>query len=631
MNRKEQTPGIAAGLRKSAEIKAGKAFVESAKPLTLEESSRRMVYELQVHQIELEMQNEELRQAQAELEASRARYFDLYDLAPIGYCTLDEKNTIVEANLRIANMLGETRISLVKQPFISFIFPQDQDIFSAFRQTFFKQLNHDSGPSTVKNACELRLVKKDKSVFWAQLIMSGLQKKDDICLNRLVVTDITERKHIEYELHEARNELARIVQVQRTVISSTQNDLEYEAKGRKAAESENFHRQDALEAVYVMETAFDSNIDSAYDQIVLSVSATLKVPSAAVYEYREGKIIRGSIFSDGHVSKDIAIVQACAACQNVLQDMQPTQCFGDLGLKFSNNLCFDPLRYKSYLGVPIIGPKAIPYGVIVVLDEKERIFTDYEIKFVEIFSRYLANDLARRDLELRLHRANEMRLLGNLTSGVAHEVRNPLNGILAIMGALSKEFSHISALQPFVYHMESQVTRLRILMDDLLELGRPIREENMQEISLVKIVGSAIATWLETIKDKPREILYHQENDQENFIVKVEVPRVTQIIINLLENANDHSQADIPVSVSICKKPNGFVSLVIKDCGSGIPPEILPRIFEPFFTTRKGGTGLGLSIVRHIVENHNGTVAVHNNSDGPGATFEVDFPVYVKE
>jgi len=82
-----------------------------------------------VHQIELEMQNEELRRAQAELGDTRARYFDLYDLAPVGYVTISEKGFVIEANLTIAGLIGVTRSDLVKQPISRFILPEDQDTY----------------------------------------------------------------------------------------------------------------------------------------------------------------------------------------------------------------------------------------------------------------------------------------------------------------------------------------------------------------------------------------------------------------------------------------------------------------------------------------------------------------------
>jgi PAS domain-containing protein len=87
-----------------------------------------------VHQIELELQNEELRRAQAELDIARARYFDLYDLAPVGYCTISEQGLILEANLTVAALLGVARSELVKQPISRFILKKDEDIYYLHRK-----------------------------------------------------------------------------------------------------------------------------------------------------------------------------------------------------------------------------------------------------------------------------------------------------------------------------------------------------------------------------------------------------------------------------------------------------------------------------------------------------------------
>ena len=108
MTSKGNIPGDATELRKRAEtIAREKAALSlgNLKTLSLEETSQ-ILHELQVHQIELEMQNEELRTAQTELDAARARYFDLYDLAPVGYCTLSEKGLILEANLTRCHPAG---------------------------------------------------------------------------------------------------------------------------------------------------------------------------------------------------------------------------------------------------------------------------------------------------------------------------------------------------------------------------------------------------------------------------------------------------------------------------------------------------------------------------------------------
>ena len=117
-----------------------------------------MLHELRVHQIELEMQNEELRRAQAELGAARARYFDLYDLAPVGYVTVSEKGLILEANLTAATLLGVARGSLIKRPMSKFILKEDHDIYYLHRKKLFE--------TREPQECELRMGKEDGTVFW---------------------------------------------------------------------------------------------------------------------------------------------------------------------------------------------------------------------------------------------------------------------------------------------------------------------------------------------------------------------------------------------------------------------------------------------------------------------------------
>ena len=156
------------------------------------EGIRQPLHELRVHQIELKVQNEELRRAQAELEAARARYFDLYDLAPVGYCTLSEKGLILEANLTAATLLGVARGALVKQLISRFIFPEDQDSYYRFR----KQLFETGAPQ----ACELRMMKKDETAFWANLEATAAQDADGAPVCRVVMSDITARRQAEDRL-----------------------------------------------------------------------------------------------------------------------------------------------------------------------------------------------------------------------------------------------------------------------------------------------------------------------------------------------------------------------------------------------------------------------------------------------
>ena len=129
--------GEADGLRERAEKRVGFSKSKPLESLSPEETQQ-VLHELEVHQIELEMQNEELRQMQAEMEASRERYFDLYDLAPVGYLTLSKQGLILEANLTASNLLGAKRGALVRRPFMHFILLADDDIYNEHCNRLFK-------------------------------------------------------------------------------------------------------------------------------------------------------------------------------------------------------------------------------------------------------------------------------------------------------------------------------------------------------------------------------------------------------------------------------------------------------------------------------------------------------------
>jgi PAS domain S-box-containing protein len=151
---------------KSLHKKAKELFREKSSDYTEDrvrspEDTEKLLHELHVHQIELKLQNEELRRAHEQLEAARLRYFELYDLAPVGYITLSENGLILEANLTAATLLGAVRGALVKQPVTRFILKEDQDIYYLYRKNLF-----DSGQ---RQACELRMVKTDGSLFRARL------------------------------------------------------------------------------------------------------------------------------------------------------------------------------------------------------------------------------------------------------------------------------------------------------------------------------------------------------------------------------------------------------------------------------------------------------------------------------
>lgn len=160
-----------------------------------------MLFELRVHQLELELQNEELRRTQAELEASRARLADLYDHAPVGYITESESGMVVEANFTAAGLLGVPRNALVRLPLSRHILPEDQDIYYHHR----KRLLDTGGPQV----CELRMLRPDRPPFWARLEAMVAHDQGDEVLCRVVLSDITAEKLAEEGRQRLKAQLAQ--------------------------------------------------------------------------------------------------------------------------------------------------------------------------------------------------------------------------------------------------------------------------------------------------------------------------------------------------------------------------------------------------------------------------------------
>jgi len=195
--------GSDAALRQQAEEIARQTAAASpthSEKLSLE-AMRKTLHELRVHQIELEMQNEELRRTQVNLAAAQARYFDLFDLAPVGYCVVSEAGLIRQANLTATTLLGVPRGTLIKQPFSRFIHKADQDVYYFSR----KQLLATHEPQS----CDLRMLKQDGTQFWARLVNTFAQDPTGAPLLRVTLTDITERVRLREALQEKNTELMR--------------------------------------------------------------------------------------------------------------------------------------------------------------------------------------------------------------------------------------------------------------------------------------------------------------------------------------------------------------------------------------------------------------------------------------
>lgn len=234
----------------------------------------------------------------------------------------------------------------------------------------------------------------------------------------------------------------------------------------------------------------------------------------------------------------------------------------------------------------------------------------------------------QREMERRRIREQEIRLMSQLVSGVAHEVRNPLNSISSLIEALFMELNLGGEYTEYRLHIQQQVDRLSKLMQDLLAVGRPIDRRGLGIIDVRPLCRETVEGWnIEHEELGPRAKLEDVTSADTPLTVVGDYERLRSAVLNLLDNGAAHSPAQSTLTVRLSLADNRRVRIEVIDRGSGIPEEHLSRLFEPFFSLRRGGTGLGLNIVRTVVEALGGSIEVRNNEPEPGATSEIRLPL----
>jgi PAS domain S-box-containing protein len=256
-------------VRKSAEV-----LEEADLP---SEKMRLLVHELRVHQIELEMQNEELRLAQLALEQARDRFLDLYDYAPVAYFTLDKHGLIMEANLTAVHLLGIEMKSLVKKPFSRLVCKDDQDTYYFHYRLVFDE--------KTKQTCEIKLVKKNGEQFHAQLESIAAQDDGgDLSQLRIVVTDVTERKRLEEDLKKSHDGLEKRVEERTSELLITNRNLQSEIAERQRAGEALKQSEERFRAVFegAQDLIFLKDLSLRYTHVNPAVEKVLGLPSSRI-------------------------------------------------------------------------------------------------------------------------------------------------------------------------------------------------------------------------------------------------------------------------------------------------------------------------------------------------------------
>jgi PAS domain S-box-containing protein len=224
--------------------------------------------------------------------------------------------------------------------------------------------------------------------------------------------------------------------------------------------------------------------------------------------------------------------------------------------------------------------------------------------------------------EERLVLAERLSSLGELTAGVAHELRNPLAGIKINTQILSRKRDLPDMEKKLLNSTQDGIEKIQKIVDDMLHFAKP-KAFHFKEEEINEVVDKSLAI-LQT-KLKKGNIFSVFEGARGLPKVRIDIHQIQQVLINLMLNAIQAMADGGTLSVRTFLKDGDGVGIEVRDTGIGIPRAHLKKIFDPFFTTKSEGTGLGLSISLKILENHGATIDVVSDA-GKGSTFTIHFP-----
>jgi PAS domain S-box-containing protein len=598
-----------AELRRQAEKKAGSMEIMELECLSPE--MQHVIHELQVHQIELEMQNEELRRTQAELDASRALYFDLYNLAPVGYFTLSNKGLIQEINLTAAGMLGLTRNVLVMQRISRFIFKEDQDVF----YLNLKKLIITSEPQE----CDLRIQRDDATTFWARIETSLVKSSDESPAFRVVMIDITARKRTEEALFRSEAHFKLLAETAEQLIAWEDVEVTIGELCRKTM------------AHLHCDVFLNFLIDLKTRRLHLKGFAGITDEQASSIEWLDlGESISGSVAFNAQpiVAENISV-----------SPDSTNELARSFGLKA--HACFPMTAQGKLIGTLAFGTR------------NRTSFSEEDLTLIKTVAAHMATAMQRTilvdeiqgandNLESRIHQRTvelEKMVKALKHSNVAledfahiasHDLQEPLRKIMTFAERLAKkEKTSLNEVErDYLERMQKAAARMRSLIQELLKYSRiASSESNFKIIELRGPVEDAVNDLGVLLEESGGRV----DIDKLPTVEANDV-QMRQLFGNLIGNALKYRGEEKPI-IRIYNVPSSVEPLHeihVEDNGIGFDEIFLDKIFKPFqrlhgLSSPYQGTGMGLAICQKIAESHGGSITA-KSQPGKGSTFIVRLP-----
>jgi PAS domain S-box-containing protein len=567
-----------------------------------------LLHELQVHQVELEMQNDELRRDHLALEEAHARYVDLYDFAPVGYVTLSAAGVVKEANLTGAVLLGVERSRLEGRRFSRFLGREDAD---RWRHFFAALVRHESSPHLI----DFGLRRADDSVFDAHLVCHRQMDGGRVSEVRVVVTDVSEASRLERALRATKERLSFVVD------GSNDGFWDWDVPTGRVTFS---RRWASIDAHLRGETEHHQNEHRARHK-----------DGRWIWILARGKVVERD--ADGHplrmagthtdVTDRKLSEQALAESERWLRLSQDIARIGHYVFDVQANHWTSSTTLNAIFGIDERHARTAADWLRVVHPDDQASMERYLGELLERGTRF---DREYRVADQSSGQVRWVHGLGELQRGPAGEPRRLVGTIQDVSSRRMAEDEQ-RALQAKVVlgaleDAQEGGRRVAQIVKDLSAFGRP--NPGRARVKPVDLVDQAMRWWSPSVGRTGTTKVENRGAPD----VFVSAGQIEQVIVNLLSNASNATPVGErgEIVVRIETTAMGRASIGVIDHGVGMSPDVLGQIFDPFFTIHpvgeEKGIGLGLSVSHSIVTAHGGTLLVESEA-GKGSTFRVELPV----
>jgi len=290
---------------------------------------------------------------------------------------------------------------------------------------------------------------------------------------------------------------------------------------------------------------------------------------------------------------------------------------------------------RMVLDLPLtIGSHVV--GIIRVFFDKKRKFSDEELDFM-VFIAEQSSCVIDKARMVEIHQSQYQQLalqteklaaLGRMAAGIAHEINNPLTGILLYSSNLIKKVPREGPVKDGLEIIVHETIRCRSIIQELLEFARD-RSPEKTPTNINDIIAKALSILENEFRLQHIRIDKHLSDELPDILL--DTNQMQQVFINLLLNAVEAIDGEGAIGIrSDLDSANNLIKVEVADTGCGIPPDHIDQVFEPFFSTKKKGTGLGLSVSYGIVRNHQGRIFVKSRP-GAGSRFTLAFPILLEK